>query len=141
MTAFHTQRLVYWHGNLAFSVQERIPQILEFLQLATHWSSDRTAEKLFLALSSSLSAYVTYDGDCIVGFGRIIGDGFTQANLKDIASHPHYRGQGIASNIVRALILDVPNCDVIRAETSKAKVLYERLGFTEYSGDVMELIR
>lgn len=25
------------------------------------------------------------------------------------------------------LILDVPNCGVIRAETSRAKVLYERL--------------
>lgn len=141
MTAFHTQRLVYWHGNLAFSVQERIPQILEFLQLATHWSEDRTAEKLFLAMSNSLSAYATCDGDRIIGFGRIIGDGFTQANLKDIACHPDYRGQGIASNIVKLLILDVPSCDVIRAETSRAKVLYERLSFAEYSGDVMELIR
>lgn len=141
MTQFHTQRLVYWHGNLAFSVQDRIPQILGFLQLATHWSDDRTAEKLFLSISNSLSAYVTYDGDRIVGFGQIIGDGHLQANLKNIASHPSYRGQGIASNIVKLLILDVPNCDVIRAETSRAKVLYERLGFTEYSGDVMELIR
>lgn len=141
MTAFHTHRLVYWCGHPAYSVQERIPQILGFLQLATHWSSDRTAEKLFLAISNSLSAYVTYDGDCIVGFGRIIGDGFTQANLKDIACHPDYRGQGIASNIVKLLILDVPNCDVIRAETSRAKVLYEKLGFAEYLGDVMELVR
>ena len=141
MTAFHTQRLAYWHQNPAYSVQDLIPQILKFLQLATHWNASLTSEKLFLSISNSLSAYITIDGDRIVGFGQIIGDGHLQANLKNIASHPSYRGQRIATNIVKALILDVSNCDVIRAETSQAKVLYERLGFTEYSGDVMELIR
>jgi hypothetical protein len=57
MTQFHTQRLVYWHGNLAFSVQERIPQILEFLQLATHWNANLTSEKLFLSIITTNLGY------------------------------------------------------------------------------------
>lgn len=141
LTTYQQTRLVYWCGTPAFSVKERIPQILEFLQLATHWSSDRTAEKLFLAMSNSLSAYATCDGDRIVGFGRIIGDGYHLAVLTDIACHPNYRGQAIATNIVKALIADVPHCCTVRAMTSQAKGLYQKLGFCEYSGDTMELTR
>jgi predicted GNAT family acetyltransferase len=115
--------------------------VLAFLQLATHWSSDRTAIEISLSLLRSISAYITYDGDRIVGFGRIIGDGYHLAILTDIASHPNYRGQAIATNIVKSLCADVPHCKDIRAMTSQAKGLYEKLGFTEYAGDTMELLR
>lgn len=112
--------------------------VLNFLQLATHWSSDRDSVEIYLCLRRSLSVYITYDGDRIVGFGRIIGDGYHLAILTDIACHPDYRGQAIATNIVNSLCADVPHCRRIIAATSLAKGLYEKLGFTEYLGDVME---
>lgn len=115
--------------------------VLVFLQLATHWSSDRDSVEIYLCLRRSLSAYITYDCDRIVGFGRIIGDGYHLAVLTDIACHPNYRGQAIATNIVKSLIADVPHCCTVRAMTSQAKGLYQKLGFCEYSGDTMELTR
>lgn len=115
--------------------------VLAFLQLSTHWSGDRTTIEISLSLLGSISAYITYDGDLIVGFGRIIGDGYHLAMLTDIACHPNYRGQAIATNIVKALISDVPHCRTVRADTSQARGLYEKLGFAEYSGDTMEFIK
>jgi ribosomal protein S18 acetylase RimI-like enzyme len=124
---------------------EMIPSIchdvLMFLQMATHWSDDRDRVNIFFCLAGSLSAYATYDGDRIVGFGRIIGDGYHLAVLTDIACHPNYRGQAIATNILKALIADVPHCKNIRAMTSQARGLYQKLGFVEYDGDTMSLQR
>jgi ribosomal protein S18 acetylase RimI-like enzyme len=137
LTKFEQIKIAYHSRSNVSSVAE----ILDFLQLATHWSSDRSDSELLYSIQNSLSAYVTYDGDRIVGFGRIIGDGYHLAILTDIACHPDYRGQAIATNIVKSLCADVPHCRTIRAMTSQAKGLYEKLGFVEYSGDTMELVR
>jgi ribosomal protein S18 acetylase RimI-like enzyme len=123
------------------NIAELSDDILAFLQLATHWSGDRTPDDMYFALTNSLSAIITYNGSTIVGFGRIIGDGYHLAVLTDIACHPEYQGRKIATNIVKQLCADVPNCRSIRAMTSKANGLYLKLGFTEYSGDTMELVR
>jgi ribosomal protein S18 acetylase RimI-like enzyme len=140
MTATITKFRQIW---IAYSYNEKlnIKELLDFLQLATHWSKDRTESNLSYCLKNSLSAYVTFDGDHIVGFGRIIGDGYHLAVLTDIACHPDYRGQAIATNIVKSLCADVPHCRRIIAATSQAKGLYEKLGFVEYSGDTMEFCR
>ncbi len=116
-------------------------RILHFLKLATHWSGDRTPSEIKGCINDSISVYIAFDGVEIVGFGRIIGDRYHLAILTDICCHPNYRGQAIATNIVKSLCADVPHCRTIRAMTSQAKGLYEKLGFVEYSGDTMELCR
>jgi len=116
-------------------------RILNFLKCATHWSSDRTTAQIKTCVLNSIASYIAFDGVEIVGFGRIIGDGVHLAVLTDIACHPDYRGQAIATNITLQLCADVPHCKAIRAMTSQAKGLYLKLGFVEYSGDTMELVR
>jgi ribosomal protein S18 acetylase RimI-like enzyme len=123
------------------NISELSDDILAFLQISTHWSSDRTSDEMYYAITNSLSAIVTYNGFRIVGFGRIIGDGYHLAVLTDIACHPECQGQKIATNIVKQLCADVPNCRSIRAMTSQANGLYKKLGFVEYGGDTMELTR
>lgn len=116
-------------------------RILHFLKLATHWSRDRTTSQIKGCILNSIATYIAYDGVDIVGFGRIVGDGYHIADLTDIASHPDYRGRAIATNIIEKLCAEVPNCEKVRALTSQAKGFYERLGFVKYPGDTMELVK
>jgi N-acetylglutamate synthase-like GNAT family acetyltransferase len=60
--------------------------------------------------------------------------------LTDIAVHPNYRGQGIASQIINALLDEVKDCEKVFAHTSQANGLYEKLGFSDFDGGTMELL-
>lgn len=115
-------------------------RILHFLKLATHWSSDRDTEQIRSCILNSIACYAAFDGVDIVGFGRLVGDGCHVALITDIAVHPNYRGQKIASNLIAELTNQVPYCEKIYAHTSRANGLYSKLGFRDYCGGTMELI-
>lgn len=54
-------------------------------------------------VSGSLLFGAAFDGKRIVGCGRVISDGVSDAYLQDIAVHPDWRRQGVGGRIVRFL--------------------------------------
>ncbi|ADW17604.1 GCN5-related N-acetyltransferase [Desulfobulbus propionicus DSM 2032] len=65
----------------------------------------------------------------LVGFGRAISDGIRQAAVYDVAVVPEYQGQGIGTVILRTILGNVPNCNVILYASPGKEDFYRTLGF------------
>ncbi|MER9651918.1 GNAT family N-acetyltransferase [Mesorhizobium sp. M0152] len=100
------------------------------LLMASYWGAGRNDEMHRRAFANSLCAAAFVDGKQ-VGFGRAISDRTVFAYLADIIIWPEYRGQGIGSRLVQAL-LDHPDLGTVShwsLSTSDAHGVYEKLGF------------
>lgn len=100
------------------------------LLMASYWGARRSDEMHRRAFANSLCAGAYSEGKQ-VGFGRAITDRTVFAYLADIIIWPGYRGQGIGSRLVQALI-DHPDVGTVlhwSLSTSDAHGVYEKLGF------------
>lgn len=79
------------------------------------------------AEASHLNVYV-YADDEIVGNGRILSDGVSNAYIIDVWTAPAHRRKGIATEILRLLAESVPG-QHIYLQTDSAQALYEKSGF------------
>lgn len=77
----------------------------------------------------SYAAVFAFDGDQLIGFGRILSDGYRQAAIYDIAVNPTYQGQGIGKEIVKQLVDAAPTCNFILYASPGKEGFYESLGF------------
>lgn len=66
----------------------------------------------------------------IIGVGRAISDGITQAAIFNIAVLDSYRGQGYGRLIVDELIKQLSGCNIILYTHPKHIGLYEHWGFS-----------
>lgn len=93
-------------------------------------------EKLVVNSFYFLSAW---DGERLVGMGRVISDGQSDGYLQEIYVHIDYRKQGIARNIIRQLI---DNCLergvkwLALIAAPGATEVYKKLGFEVMDGYV-----
>ena len=55
------------------------------------------------ALAGSLFTACLYDGESLVAFGRVVGDGAISFVVNDIMVHPSYRRQGLGDRIMSAI--------------------------------------
>lgn len=55
------------------------------------------------ALAGSLFTACFYDGEALVAFGRVVGDGAISFVVNDIMVHPSYRRQGLGDRIMSAI--------------------------------------
>lgn len=67
------------------------------------WTDRRGENKWREILSKSSFVYSVYDGDKIIGFGRIVEDGL-MCMLYDIIVHRDYQGKGIGKMIMQNLL-------------------------------------
>ena len=114
----------------------KIPSKDEFypLYIATGWneSLSLSPQDLELALKSSYGVVSVYDGEELVGFGRIVSDGIVYATIHDVIVAPNYQQQGIGSKIIRQLVHCCEHHDVriIHLFAARgAEHFYQQLGF------------
>ncbi len=94
-------------------------------------------------LSKSYFMYTAWDGDKLVGTGRIIEDGI-MCIFYDISVHPEYQRKGIGQTIVEKMINKVKersyaSIGLFAWEENPANIpFYEKLGFVRKSSG-MEL--
>jgi len=88
-------------------------------------------EELASALKNSWFMVSAYDGERLVGFGRIVSDGVYQAFICDLIVHPDYQRQKIGTQILGMLLekceAELPWVQLFSAE-GKAD-FYKRFGF------------
>jgi predicted GNAT family N-acyltransferase len=77
------------------------PNVEEYLELRTAvgWRS-LPAEVVDAGMKSSLFSVCVYEGENIVGCGRVIGDGAIYVYIQDVIVRPDYQGQGIGRQIM-----------------------------------------
>jgi len=115
----------------------RIADIVRLYQAAGWWQEDYTADFIPPVLKKSFCVIAAFDGQRLVGMGRAISDGVSDAYIQDIAVLPEYRHQGIATRIVQKIIERLRHRGVdwiglIGAPGTDQ--LYRRLGFEPMPG-------
>lgn len=112
-----------------------VPQIAELEKICFNdpWSERSIASELDNRLSLWL---VALDGDRVVGYvgsQSVLGE----TDMMNIAIHPAYRRQGIAEELVEALVEALKekgnHCLMleVRQSNEPARKLYEKLGFSQ----------
>lgn len=116
---------------------EKTPSVDEYNKLtnAVGWgvSESGIVER---ALANSLYIVCAYDGEKIVGFGRLIGDGAMFLYVQDIMVLPEYQsrkiGTGIMERIVKKILEYKQTCGDLRAylgASAGKEDFYKKFGF------------
>ena len=112
---------------------EHIRQILSIYKGEGWWVASRDDDDLVKRIVAGSHCFlVVEEGERVVGMGRAISDGVSDAYIQDVAVDAGYRGRGIGREIVRCL-LDRLNRDGVNwvgliAERG-SHPFYEHLGF------------
>ncbi|MBN2172612.1 MAG: GNAT family N-acetyltransferase [Bacteroidales bacterium] len=113
-----------------------IPDKVLFYSLfeTTGWNDQYqlNADELMIALKNSWYMISAYDGDRLVGFGRMICDGVVHALILDLIVLPDYRNQGIGGQILDKLVKKCRQHQIRDIQLFCAKGytgFYENLGF------------
>lgn len=92
-----------------------------------------------ITADSFLFAGVFDDNGQLVGMGRVLADGYSDAYIQDVVVLSSYRGQGIGKTIINFLVKELKRNDIdwigLIAEPG-TKHFYEELGFKEMKDHV-----
>lgn len=116
--------------------QPTAPKIEDFAALfeTTGWNREYQAapEELGRALNNSWLVVSAYQGDRLVGVGRVVSDGAMHAMIYDLIVHPDYQCMGIGSEILTRLTqicLDANIRDIQLFCARGKRSFYEQRGF------------
>ncbi|MGI3186358.1 GNAT family N-acetyltransferase [Nioella aestuarii] len=111
------------------------PGITEFISMraACGWG-EISHDMARRALDQAVATVTAHDGDRLVGFGRVVGDGVLYFYVQDVIVAPSHRGQGIADAIVTRLLEEIaplagPGSTIGLMAAKGVEPLYERFGF------------
>ncbi len=82
-------------------------KVLALYRLAGWWGETDQAddEKLISGIVANSFCFVVVELDeRIIGIGRSISDGVSDAYIQDVTVHPDFRGQGIGKGIINTLL-------------------------------------
>ena len=124
---------VWHHGAFVITTDpSRLPLEVVRQQLdATYWAAGVSIDAVQRSFTNSL-VFGAYLGDAVAGFGRVVTDYAAVAYIADVLVLAEYRGQGLGTALVSA-ILGHPDLQSVRSwclRTRDAHELYERCGFT-----------
>ena len=92
------------------------------------------------AVSGAFLAAGAFEGDRLVGMGRVLSDGCSDAYIQDVVVDPDFRGRGIGGAIVKFLVreLRLRGVDWIALVGEPGtEGFYARLGFERKNGFVL----
>jgi GNAT superfamily N-acetyltransferase len=110
---------------------EDLAVVHDYLNTQAYWSRGIPLATLRAAIARSL-CFAGYRDQTLVAFARVISDYATFANLVDVFVLPAQRGQGLARELLQA-VMGHPQLQGMRRftlATSDAHGLYARFGFT-----------
>jgi predicted N-acetyltransferase YhbS len=123
---------------MGIAYKNTLPEKDQFFTLfeSTGWNEtyQLDAEQIHQALESSWHVVSAYDGDRLVGFGRVISDGMLHALLAEMIVLPSYQGKGIGNCILDELVSKCKSNGIrdIQLFCAKGKAgFYEKHGFVK----------
>ena len=96
---------------------------------ADDFDNGRTPEQLLQSFQNSAFGAFAIDNGRVVGTARVLSDGVCNAYMVDVWTLSTLRGQGIASEMVEALVKAVPGQHVYLQADDEVRGFYTRLGF------------
>jgi len=126
----------------AIYYRDSSPNIHQYreLYLQTDWNIARRASLVDLArsISNSWAVITAWEGDRLVGSGRVVSDGALYAVIYDLIVHTDYQNQNIGSTILSELIARIEEAGIheIQLFSARGKTeFYEKRGFQSRPGD------
>ena len=114
-------------------IKHHIPDIDSYIRLRKDTGlSPRSRKAAELGLPNSLFAVTAYDGEKVVGMGRVIGDGGCNYEVVDVAIEPEYQGKGLGRSVMEAIMTyleDVAPEGSYISLLADVPALYEKFGF------------
>ena len=95
------------------------------------WAKDRTLDDAKEMLRHTDVALCAWDGDLLVGFGRVLTDFVYRATIWDVIVDKAYQGQGVGTDVVQR-ILNHPRLKKVELFwlCTRMPGFYEKLGFS-----------
>ena len=130
--------------NIYFKETKDIsPEVLHQLFLKEQWNDYYYPAEVELHIDTALHLVTAWDGDDLIGYGRVAGNGATWVEITDLLVKSEYQGKGIGTEITRRLVEFIKTLDVyhIKVEpiSDREVHLYGKFGFTGYQTYWMEL--
>lgn len=94
-----------------------------------------SAEQLLRAMQQSWHVLYVYNGDQLIGTGRVVSDGVINAYLCGLGVMPEYRGRGIGTEISRRLVAQCKEYNLHIQFFCKEQLVpfYENMGFEVFA--------
>lgn len=116
--------------------ENQLPSKEAFFDLfqTTGWNEEYkfTSDEIYQSLHASWYTVSAYDGDRLVGFGRILSDGKMHALITEMIVLPEYQGRGIGCEVLKYLKDQCFKHQIrdIQLFSAKGKAgFYEKYGF------------
>ena len=94
------------------------------------------------AFENTLYSLCVYDGDKLIGYGRIIGDKTIFLYIHDVMVLPEYQGKQVGTGIMKELLKQVdeykkvnPNIRTYLGASKGKEAFYEKFGFVSRPND------
>jgi GNAT superfamily N-acetyltransferase len=128
-----TEQIIYKSG---------LPPVGQFFELfeSTGWNEEYnlTLEELTSSVKNSFYCVSAFDGDKLVGFGRLVTDGILHAMIYEMIVSPPYQKRNIGSQILKMLLnkcfeLNIRDIELFCAKGKRS--FYEKHGFAARPDD------
>jgi len=108
------------------------PALLVQLYERAPWAKGRTAEETSRMLENTDLALSVWEGERLIGFGRVLTDYVYRASIWDVIVDPDYQGQDIGTQIMQRILQhpDLKQVELFWLCTRDKQTFYEKLGFS-----------
>ena len=111
---------------------EQLVDLYEQVGLIGDLGTKRDIAGIKQAFLHSSKTVTAWDGGQLVGAGRMLTDSVVYACILDIGVMPEYRRQGIATAVVKELLVNTENIPVHLTSRFGVEDLYRKLGFKRH---------
>ncbi|NOR22906.1 MAG: GNAT family N-acetyltransferase [Desulforhopalus sp.] len=101
-----------------------VSAILKTVGMAYH-----EPEALRRAFEASHTTVFIYRAGQLIGFGRAISDGVYQAAIYDCAVLPEFQGKGHGATLMKNILAQIVDCNVILYASPGKEGFYQKIGF------------
>ena len=107
-----------------------VDQLVEVAAAGGMYAARRLGrERLARALRGSVRSVAAWDGEQLVGFARLIGDGVSVAYVSLVVVHPDWQDRGLGRRVMETLLDGREEDKFILEARVGAEPFYQRLGF------------
>jgi ribosomal protein S18 acetylase RimI-like enzyme len=119
--------MVYYFNTSCDEINwAEVYEVIKRAGLSAH-SQERTQK----AFENSYARVFVFDKNALIGTGRAISDGISQAAIYDIAVLPEYQKSGIGKAIIQELHKNFHDMNIILYANPGVESFYEKLGYSK----------
>lgn len=112
-----------------------LPQLINLYEktgLLSRFVKNKEYEKIRIALEHSYKVVTAWDGEVLIGAGRMLSDGICYGAIFDMGVLPEYQKKGIGKGLMQELLNGEEHMPVHLTSTFGNEEFYKKLGFKKH---------